>query len=224
MDEEYWNLDQALAWVVFRDSNIIKTLQTVSEFSRATYFSDFITPYDSDKRPEYAKTDQLLTLLRSGRISAYGHYGDDTKNREEIPASSWIGLEFKTIMRQPAFANPTGRKGLRWNEILLKKIDIKTFFLSGGKNKALQDKEIISELKNLPSTTNDLYGKIGDKAREWLENKTPSFNKKGKMQPHGSNAAMCRWIIEELRLEPNQFQTVRDYSREEVKTYKRKAM
>ncbi|MGH1397828.1 MAG: hypothetical protein ACRBCT_01290 [Alphaproteobacteria bacterium] len=134
MDEEYWNLDQALAWVVWRSPDIVETLQTVSDFSSATYFSDFVTPYDDGKRKKYAETRQLLTLLRSGHIVAYGYYGEDIKNREKIPAPTWMGLEFKTIMRKPAFANPTGKNGLRWNDILIKKAKVETFFASGDEN------------------------------------------------------------------------------------------
>jgi hypothetical protein len=141
----YWNLTQAIAWVVFRDLSVTKrfggpktedwsafmlypSMWPNSTYGRAEEPRTAANPSDDKERLEQPailhasmqdnakkKIDEFREALQSGRIMAYGWVNTDQRTVEPIPTIEWQSL----ILDPPqAFRFATdGQKAYPWDDI-----------------------------------------------------------------------------------------------------------
>ena len=115
--QNFWDLDQALAWVVWRDREradyLINTIFRRLRFYKSSWLSRGFTSSPLD----VGKEGDLLHALREGVVSALGMQRDGHKI-EVIPFTEWQGMVFgvhgeKTV----GFADIKKPNGPLWTEI-----------------------------------------------------------------------------------------------------------
>jgi hypothetical protein len=118
-DQVYWTLDQATAWVVYRDMSVVDKFSPPDPELLSRYFS-------LEKKPSHppviGKPKELYHALRMGRLVAVGRRGTAGVVMEDIPSIDWHDLipDVDDLYRRL----DTGAKDILWRRIRIKRADV----------------------------------------------------------------------------------------------------
>lgn len=168
MDETYWSLSQAAAWVVFRDRRVVdlfappepqswstfmayrKTTPATAAADRGGYFAAL---------KEHGKFPELFGALQSGQLTASGLRAEPDGLMQEIPSIDW-----KVLIGDPEgpyLRLPTDGRSEPWREIIVRCADVERLWRRPSEiaDRSQFDKEWIKvrfgELKELHSNFSD---------------------------------------------------------------------
>ena len=135
MSEE-WDLEKAIAWVLWRDIAILNKMQPDSLAAMLMY-----RPYSEgyvDSLNRVGKLDDLLVALRTGHLKARGRV-NGSGDRIAITVEQWRDLAIDISALRPARAVPEDGidKGTIWEGVRLPIAEVQGYFpVANGKRKS----------------------------------------------------------------------------------------
>lgn len=112
---DMWGLEEALAWVAWRDPQMVDKMAN-DRYSAVTTWN-----------PPTYPPDDLITSLRNGEICAYGRKNGDG-DLEAIDSIQWNILSFDTFFQRPPSARPIDGIGTFWTNLLFDAKTIQSVF------------------------------------------------------------------------------------------------
>ncbi len=124
MKEEWWNLDQAVGWVMTRDENVVSKLKDGGLAAFIIYPKN--PPFCFSKTDGYSGSSiDLINALKKGQVIATGFENGLGNHAIEIKPESWERLEIRNLTKPSIAVN---ENGTYWSQVLLKSSNIKRFF------------------------------------------------------------------------------------------------
>jgi len=149
MSDEWWNLDQSIAWVMTRDENIVAKLKDGSPnsltalilypidlpfcFQRTKGDSEEARISNNEKRIDFWKKfgrgteKDFLAALKKGRIMAYGFENGMGSHVTKIEPDWWEDLEISSLTRPSNAVNKAGN-GEFWSRVRVEKREVVKVF------------------------------------------------------------------------------------------------
>ena len=92
LDDKYWNLAQAAAWVEYRSKDLVEKFE---DPSRSAYIAISMYPSASDYMTKMGDLSELQKALLEGSITAWGRSQISNSKLEEIPSIEWADLKLE---------------------------------------------------------------------------------------------------------------------------------
>ena len=120
-DEPHWNLAQAAAWVVYRETKLVVDLANPTAESFAA-IGLYPTMWP-DHRKQHGKLSALHDALSNGHLRAKGNHEDAPNRLEVIPSDVWPDLN----LHPPSAYNRRypGKMYEPWKDIRVQSADVK---------------------------------------------------------------------------------------------------
>ena len=125
LDDKYWNLAQAAAWVEYRSKDLVEKFE---EPSRSAYVAISMYPTMDDYKKKTGDLSKLQSALANGAVTSWGRSEESGKKLEEIPAIEWADLKLEPpdAMRR----HPTKGWFSPWADIRLESTELKKHWRS----------------------------------------------------------------------------------------------
>jgi hypothetical protein len=117
----YWTLDQAAAWVVFRDISIVDKFASPSPED----FGAFMM-YDATHPKKLGSVTMLIDALKEGSITAFGRVSGSVSRVEEIPNREWFSLMLD--LPNVYILGGNGEKERPWRDVGVNSKDVLTLW------------------------------------------------------------------------------------------------
>lgn len=146
MSDEWWNLDQAVAWVMARDERVVSKLKNGGLtafilypmdlpfcFQRTEGNSEDAQKENNQKRMDFWKnfgrgdSTHLIEALKKGAIIAKGFENGKGVYAVTIEPEWWEDLEIESLDRSSIAKNKHGN-GAFWSEVRIKRAEIMKVF------------------------------------------------------------------------------------------------